>query len=68
VSKEIKNERDEGEGLGGSVLMNKSTYKEKISSPLDSGLYEILTKDSTAQIEKEIRTLLTKDKTSCPLH
>jgi hypothetical protein len=50
-----------------TVVLNESTYKEKISSLLDSGVYEILRKDPTAQIERKIRTLLTKHKSVLPM-
>jgi hypothetical protein len=45
------------------VVLNKSTYKEKISSPLESGVYEILWKDPTSQIERKMQNLLTEHKT-----
>jgi hypothetical protein len=47
-------------------VLNESTYKEKISSLLESGAYEILHKDPTSQIERTIRKLLTKHKTAIP--
>jgi hypothetical protein len=49
-----------------TVVLNKSTCKEKISSLLESGAYEILHKDPTSQIERKIRKLLTKNKTAIP--
>jgi hypothetical protein len=49
------------------VALNESTYKEKISSLLESGVYEILPKDPTSQIERKIRQLLTKHKTVLPI-
>jgi hypothetical protein len=33
-----------------TVVLNESTYKEKISSLLESGVYEILRKGPTSQI------------------
>jgi hypothetical protein len=50
-----------------TVVLNESTYKEKIFSLLDSDVYEILRKDSTAQIERKTRTLLTKHKSVLPV-
>jgi hypothetical protein len=50
-----------------TVVSNESTYKEKISSLLESGVYEILPKDPTSQIERKIRQLLTKHKTVLPV-
>jgi hypothetical protein len=47
--------------------VNESTYKEKISSLLESGVYEILPKDPTSQIESKIHQLLTKHKTVLPV-
>ena len=49
-----------------TVVLNESTYKEKIASLLDASVYEILHKDPTAQIERKIWTLLTKHKTILP--
>jgi hypothetical protein len=43
-----------------TVVLNESTYKNKICSPLESGVYEILRKDPTSQIERKIRELLAK--------
>jgi hypothetical protein len=48
------------------AVSNESTYKEKISSLLESGLYEILRKDPTFKTERNIRKLLTKQKTFVP--
>jgi hypothetical protein len=49
-----------------TVVLNESTYKEKITSLLESGVYEILCKDPTSQIERKIWKLLTKHKTVIP--
>jgi hypothetical protein len=38
-----------------TVVLNKSTYKEKISSLLESWVFEILCKDPMSQIERKIR-------------
>jgi hypothetical protein len=35
-----------------TVVLNESTYNEKIASLLDAGVYEILRKDPTAQIDQ----------------
>jgi hypothetical protein len=48
------------------VVLNESTYKEKISSLIESGVYEILHKDPTSQIERKIWKLLTKHKPVLP--
>jgi hypothetical protein len=48
------------------LVLNESTYKEKISSLLESGVYEILLKNPTSQIERKVRKLLTKHKTVLP--
>jgi hypothetical protein len=48
------------------VVLNKSTYKEKISSLLESGVYEILHEDATSQIERKICRLHTKHITVLP--
>jgi hypothetical protein len=45
-----------------TVVLNDSTYKQKIFSLLESGVYEPLKKDSTSQIERNIRRLLSKHK------
>jgi hypothetical protein len=50
------------------MVLNKSTYKEKTSSLLESGVYEILRKDPTSKIERKIWKLLTKHELSFPLH
>jgi hypothetical protein len=49
-----------------TVLSNESTYKEKISSLLESGVYDLLRKDTTSQIERKVRKLLAKHKTVLP--
>jgi hypothetical protein len=49
-----------------TVMLNESTYAQKISSLLESGVYEILRKDPTSQIERKIRKLLTKHKIVVP--
>jgi hypothetical protein len=48
------------------VVFNDSTYKEKITSLLQSGVYEPLSKDPTSQIEMKVWKLLTKHKTVLP--
>jgi hypothetical protein len=48
------------------VVLNEFTYKEKISSLQESGVYEILCKDPTSQTERKIWKLLTKHKTVLP--
>jgi hypothetical protein len=48
------------------VVLIESPYKEKISSLLESGVYEILHRDPTSQIERKIWKLLTKHKTALP--
>jgi hypothetical protein len=35
-----------------TVVLNEFTYKGKISSLLESGVYEVLRKDSTSQMER----------------
>jgi hypothetical protein len=45
-----------------TVVLNDSTYKQKIFSLLESGVYETLKKDPTSQIERKIRRLLFKHK------
>jgi hypothetical protein len=50
-----------------TVVLNESAQKEKISSVLESGVYEIIRKDPMSQIERKIRKLLTKHKTVLPL-
>jgi hypothetical protein len=50
-----------------TVVLNESAYKEKISSLLESGVYEFLPKDPTSQIERKIRQLITKHKTVLPV-
>jgi vacuolar-type H+-ATPase subunit C/Vma6 len=45
------------------VVLKESTYREKISSLLESGVYEILRKDLMSQIERKIQKLLSKHKT-----
>jgi hypothetical protein len=49
-----------------TVVLNESTYKEKISSLLESEVYEILLKDPTFQIQRKMWKLLTKHKTVLP--
>jgi hypothetical protein len=49
------------------VLLNESIYKEKVSSLLESWVYELLCKDPKFQTERKIRKLLTKHKTVLPL-
>jgi hypothetical protein len=41
-----------------TVVLNESTYKEKKSSLLESGVYKILREDLTSQIETQ----------NCPSH
>jgi hypothetical protein len=48
------------------VVLNESTYKQKISSLRDPGLYDALSKDLASQIERNIRRLLTKHKLILP--
>jgi hypothetical protein len=48
-----------------TVVSNESTYK-KISSLLESGVYEILHKNPTFQTERKVWKLLTKHKTDLP--
>jgi hypothetical protein len=50
-----------------TVVLNESTYNEKIFSLLEPEVYETLSKDPTAQIERKIRQLLTKHKTVIPV-
>jgi hypothetical protein len=45
------------------VRLNETTYKDKISSLLESGAYEILRKDPASQIERKIWKLIFKHKT-----
>jgi hypothetical protein len=47
-------------------MLSESTYKENISSLLETGSYEILHNDPTSQIERKIWELLTKYKTFFP--
>jgi hypothetical protein len=46
-----------------TVVLNESTYKEKISSLLEPEVYDTLSKNPTERIERKIRQLLTKHKT-----
>jgi hypothetical protein len=48
------------------VVLIESTYTERTSSLLESGVYEILCKDPTTQTERKKRKLLTKHKTILP--
>jgi hypothetical protein len=45
-------------------MLNESIYK--MSRLLESGVYEIIRKGSTSQIERKLRKLLTKHKTVHP--
>jgi hypothetical protein len=40
------------------VVLNESTHEEKISSLLESGVYEILCKDPMSQIERRYGNFL----------
>jgi hypothetical protein len=50
-----------------TVVLNESAYKEKIVNLLESGVCEILRKDSVSQIERYIRNCLQNMKLSFPL-
>jgi hypothetical protein len=50
--KEIKNLQADKKNC--MLVLNESKFKEKISSLLESGVYEILCKEPTSQIEKKI--------------
>jgi hypothetical protein len=45
------------------MVLDESTYKERIFSLLQSGTYKILSKDPMSQIERKIQQLHTKHKT-----
>jgi hypothetical protein len=49
-----------------TVVLDKSVYKDKLNSLLESGVYEPLPKDPTTKIERKIRMLLSKHKTALP--
>jgi hypothetical protein len=48
------------------VVLNESTYKEKVSSLVESRVYYILHKDPSFQIERKIQKLLTIHKSVLP--
>jgi CO dehydrogenase/acetyl-CoA synthase beta subunit len=50
-----------------TVVLNESAYKEKISNLLEPEVYDALSKEPTAQIERKVQTLLTKHKTVLPV-
>jgi hypothetical protein len=50
-----------------TVWMNEYTYKQNISSLLESGVYEILRKDPTSQIERRYENFLQSTKLSFSL-
>jgi hypothetical protein len=43
-----------------TVVFDESTYKDKSSTLLESGVYKPLPKDATAKVERKIKKLLTK--------
>jgi hypothetical protein len=49
------------------AVLIESTYKEKLSSLLESGVYEILHKDPMSQIERQTWKLLIKHKPVLPI-
>jgi hypothetical protein len=49
-----------------TVILNESTYKAKIFSLLEWGVYEPLHKDPTSRIERKIQKLLSKHKSVLP--
>jgi hypothetical protein len=49
-----------------TIVLNECTCTEKMSSLLESGAHKILLKDTTSQIQRKMRKLLTKHKTVLP--
>jgi hypothetical protein len=48
------------------VIFDKSRYKERLNTLLESGVYEPFPKDPTAKVERKIQKLLSKHKTTLP--
>jgi hypothetical protein len=48
------------------VIFDESTYKQRLNTLLQSGVYEPLPKDPTANVERKIQKLLSKHKTTLP--
>jgi hypothetical protein len=49
-----------------TVVLEESEYKEKLNTLLESGVYEPLSKDPTAKVERNVPKLLSKHKTALP--
>ena len=49
-----------------TVVLNEVDYQSKLNTLLQSGVYEPIEKDPTLKIERRIRCLLSKHKTSLP--
>jgi hypothetical protein len=51
-----------------SVVLDETTYKDKLNTLLESRAYEILCSDPTAKTERKIQTLLSKHKSAFSIY
>jgi hypothetical protein len=49
-----------------TVVLDETKYKSKLNTLLESGVYEPLTKDPSANVERKLHKLLSKHKTALP--
>jgi hypothetical protein len=49
-----------------TVVLDESEYKDKLNTLLESGVYETLSKDPAAKVERNVQKLLSKYKTTLP--